>query len=269
MIEVLKQHIGLDMPAEDKINRLREALQLTALKILYDKGQFEKIAFVGGTALRFLFNLRRFSEDLDFSLIDKKKYNFQELNSQLEYGFGLYGLNVETKTREEKTVQSSFLKFSGLLKDLGLSSIDEQKLSIRIEIDSNPPQGWNIETALLNNIYLLNIVHFDLPSLYAAKLHACFFRKYTKGRDFYDLVWYLGKKINPNYALLNNTIKQTEGCELNLNEHKLKEFILERIKQIDFRLVKEDVSRFLEDREELRLLELESIKNAVIKGLGY
>ena len=263
MIEILKQQLKSDMPNEEKINRVREVLQLTVLKIMYDKGYFKNLAFCGGTALRVLFDLRRFSEDLDFSLIDKKGYDFLQVNSKIENELKLYGLDAQTKVKENKTVQSAFLKFPMLLKELGLSELSSQKLSIKIEIDSNPPEGWRAQTTLVNKVYMLNITHFDLPSLYATKLHACFFRRYIKGRDFYDLVWYLGKKIQPNYILLNNAIKQTHGHDLKLSEENFKEFLLERLGKIDFKFVKKDVERFLEDRNELKLLDFEDIRSSL------
>lgn len=263
MIELLKQQFNLGMPEEEKINRVREFLQIAVLKIIYDKGYFNNLAFIGGTALRFLFNLKRFSEDLDFSLIKKKDYNFLKVNSQIEHDLNLYGLQVETKINQDRTVQNTFLKFKGLLKALGLSALDEQKLSIKIEVDSNPPKGWHLETSLFNRIYLLNLTHFNLPSLYATKLHACFYRKYAKGRDFYDLVWYIGKKIEPNYLLLNNAIKQTENINPKLNEKNFKQFLLDKLAKVDFLAIKRDVERFLEDRVELRLLDFKAIKNSL------
>ena len=266
MIELLKQQFSPNMPMEDKINRVREFLQILALKIIYDKGYFENLAFVGGTALRLLFNTKRFSEDLDFSLVNRMGYNFSEVNSKLEHEFKLYGVDIETKIKADKAVQNTFLKFSGLLKDLNISKLAQQKLSIKIEVDSNPPKGWNLQTTFVNKIYLLNLVHFDLPSLYAAKLHACFFRKYIKGRDFYDFIWYLGKKIRPNYLLLNNAIKQTEDRDLKLNDSNFNGFLLKKIEKVDFEAVIKDVERFLEDKNELRLLNLKTIRSALSKN---
>jgi predicted nucleotidyltransferase component of viral defense system len=263
MIELLKQQFTPAMSNEEKINQTREFLQILALKIMYDKKYLNNLAFVGGTALRLLFNLRRFSEDLDFSLINKGGYNFIKINSQLEQELKLYGLNVETKVKLDRTVNNTFKKFSGLLKNLGLSSLDEQKLSIKIEVDANPPNGWNTETTLINKIYIINLVHFDLPSLYASKLHACFFRKYIKGRDYYDLVWYIGKKIKPNYMLLNNAIKQTEGYDLKLNSQNFNDFLLSKLAKINFTKIKKDVERFLEDRTELKFLEFDIIKRTL------
>ena len=263
MIELLRQQFTPEMSNDDKINRVREFLQIAALKILHDKNYFKNLAFVGGTALRIVFDMRRFSEDLDFSLINNKDYDFSTINSEIKRELGLYGLNCDTKVKETKTVQSSFLKFPGLLKDLGLSQLDDQKLSIKIEVDSNPPKGWKLEATIVNKYYLFNIVHFDLTSLYATKLHACFFRKYVKGRDFYDLVWYIGKKIEPNFVLLNNAIRQTEAKNPHLDKANFKQFMLDNLTRIDFKAVRKDVERFLEDRNELKLLDADLIKFSV------
>jgi len=132
MIELLKQQFNPNMDSEEKINRVREALQLSALKIMYDKGYFDRVAFVGGTALRFLYGIKRFSEGLDFSLINKNKYNFSELVVQLEKEFEFQGLKIKTQAKREKCVNSVFLKFGGLLKILGLSSMESRNLSIKI-----------------------------------------------------------------------------------------------------------------------------------------
>lgn len=268
MIEFLQQQIASEKSSEMKINRLREALQLLCLKIMHDKGYFSKVAFVGGTALRIIYDMRRFSEDLDFSVIDKKDYNFSELISTLEGEFKLSGLELETKTKVTKTVQDSMLKFPKLLKLMELSKLEGQKLSIRIEVDSNPPSGWQLQNTVVTKIYVLNITHFALSSLYATKLHACFFRKYVKGRDFYDLVWYLGKKIEPNYELLNNAARQTEGKALGLDESNIKDFLEERLAKIDFNLVKKDVERFLEDKNELELLKTSVIVKNIANVFG-
>lgn len=255
MIEFFKQQIASAVSKEDKLNRLRELLQLLCLKIIYDRGYFSKVAFVGGTALRFLYGLRRFSEDLDFSVINKKDYDFRKMVFFLKYEFNMRGLELEARPKVVKTVQASMLKFPKLLKTMELSNLEEQKLSIKIEIDSNPPSGWNIENTLITKVYMINVTHFALPSLFATKLHACFFRKYTKGRDFYDLVWYLGRKIKPNYTLLNNAIKQTEREALGLSKDNIKDFLLKRLDKVDFVFIRKDVERFLEDKTELKLLD--------------
>jgi len=267
MIEIFKQQFTSDMSAEEKINRTREFLQLILLKIMYDKNFFENLTFVGGTALRIIYDTKRFSEDLDFSLTKKAGYNFSKISPKLIRTLGLYGLKAEAKLKDQKIVQSALLKFSGLLKDLGLSYLKEQNLSIKIEIDSNPPKGWHIENTLINKAYMFNVAHFDLSSLYATKLHACFYRKFIKGRDFYDFIWYLGKKIKPNYILLNNAFKQTEGYNPKIQEENFKAFLLDKIKKIDLKEAKKDVERFLIDKNELRLFNLEMLQDAIRASL--
>lgn len=259
MIDIIKQQFQLYDSVESKIHKTREFLQILCLKILYDKDYFKNLAFVGGTALRILFGLRRYSEDLDFSLVRKEGYYFPELCRQLQKGLSLFGLKTDAKTNAKNNVQSSLLKFTGIMKHLSLSQLPEQKLSIKIEIDSRPPKGWRIENTIINKTYLFTISHFDLPSLYATKIHACFFRGFTKGRDFYDFAWYLANKVQPNYALLNNAIRQTQKKDYLINKHNFKEFLLESISQVDFTYVRSDVERFLEDKNELKLLETKTI----------
>ncbi len=263
MIEVLSQYIKSEQSLESKINKLRELLQLLTLKIIQDSGYFANIAFVGGTALRVIYDLRRFSEDLDFSLIVNKGYDFRKIIAKLEQEFSLSNLELETKTNMGKTVHSGMLKFPNLMRRLGISNLTGQKLSIKLEIDSNPPAGWQIENTVINKVYLLNITHLSLSSLYATKLHACFFRKYAKGRDFYDLVWYLGKKLAPNYSLLNNAVKQTQGQDLKLSPKNIADFLLDRLSKVDFNIIKKDVERFLEDKSELALLNQKTISKAI------
>ena len=101
-------------------------------------------------------------------------------------------------------------------------------------------------------------------SLYATKLHACFFRKYVKGRDFYELLRYLGKKIKPNYLLLNNAIRHTEGKFEVLDENNIKDFLLQRVEMIDFKGVRKGVERFLEDKNDLKLLEKSVIRKGIV-----
>jgi len=263
MIEAIKQQFSAAMPAGEKINRTREFLQIMALKNLSDQDAFNNVAFVGGTALRVLFGSRRFSEDLDFSLILGKGYDFEKTAAKLKRYFELNNLPAECKPKIDKTVHSAFIKFPGLLKELGLGAFEAQKLSIKLEIDTNPPKGWRLAAATLNKTYIFRVTHFDLPSLFATKLHACFFRKYTKGRDFYDLVWYLGKKVKPNIRLLNNAVSQTEGKNPGITEAALKDFMLEKLAKVDFPAAIKDVRRFVEDEKELRLITRQAIEEMV------
>lgn len=263
MIEVLKQELAGAVSAEDKTNRAREFLQVLALKSLSDQDAFSRVAFIGGTALRILFGLRRFSEDLDFSVADAAGYDFSTLCGGLEKDFRLNGLNAVLEKDREKTVNSAFLTFPGLPHALGLSGHKQEKLAIKLEIDTNPPTGWKTQATVLNKTYLFSVTHYDLPSLFAGKLHACFYRRYTKGRDIYDLFWYLGRKLRPNFEMLNNAVAQSQGKAPGVNAGNFKDFMLERAERIDLGAAKKDVERFLEDKSELRLFSKQTLIAAI------
>lgn len=259
MREVILQKLKNLNSLEEKINKTREHLQTLTLKILFDRGFFDATAFVGGTALRILYGLRRYSEDLDFSLIQKKGYNFNHTLQNVLTDLKNYGLLAHASPKETKTVHSSMIKFPGLLKELSLSPMENQNCSIKLEIDTNPPHGWETAVSGITEPYLFTIKHFDIPSLFATKIHACFFRKYIKGRDFYDLVWYLGRRTVPNFELLNNAIAQTSGKDLKISKENLKYFLAENIKKIDLKKAQKDVERFLEDKNELKLINQETL----------
>lgn len=264
MIEVLKEQFTASMSREDKENRLREFLQILILKVLHDKGWFENLVFVGGTALRILFNVRRFSEDLDFSLINPAGYDFEKLCGELHKEIELHGLKMEKTLKKVKTVNNALLKFPGLLNELGISPLPGQKLSIKLEVDTNPPPGGKIENSLVNKTYIFYVKHYDLSSMFATKISACFYRKYLKGRDFYDLIWYLARKVTPDYALLNNAIRQTQGkAPSALGGHNIKEFLLNNLKKTDLEKAAKDVERFLDDKSELKLFNYELIKDSI------
>jgi len=263
MLEILRKQFNENMPNELKISYLREFLQVLILKIMYDRRYFKNLTFTGGTALRLLFELQRFSEDLDFSLTEKKGYNFNDFVSDIELQLKKHNLNVETRKQDKRTVQNVMIKFKDVLFELHLSNFKSQNLSVRIEIDGNPPQGWNSQVSLISKTYVFTVTHFDLPSLYATKLHACFFRKYTKGRDIYDFLWYLGKNMQPNYELLNNAIFQTEKKNLKVNANNFKEFLLEEVRKIDFEKAKKDVERFLIEKRDLRLFDRKLIQEII------
>jgi len=259
MLDLIKRSISSIHGKEAKTHITREFLQLLILKVIYDEDYFKNLAFVGGTALRFLYGLRRFSEDLDFSLISKKGYKFDTFLEKIAYELGRSGFSLDMKKSIKGNVQSAMAQFKNILYALGLSNQRSQKLSIKLEVDSNPPRGWNTRLSLVSRHFVFTVTHFDIPSLYATKLHACFFRKYTKGRDFYDLMWYFGKKSIPNFELLNNAIEQTEHKRMNINRENFSAFLRERLASVDFIKVRKDVERFIEDKNELKLLDRDLI----------
>lgn len=237
---------------EEKFNYLREFLQLLILKILDEEGYFRNLAFVGGTALRVLYDLNRFSEDLDFCLISKGNYAFSQLMQNLEKKLRLENFDVTVRYKDAKTVASGLIKFENLLYQLGLTAHRDKKLTIKFEVDQNTPAGYNTTLSVISNDFFIAINHFDLPSLLSGKLHALLYRKYTKGRDFYDYIWYVGKKITPNFVWLNNAISQTEHVAASVDADNIKSLLLEKFEKTNFNHVQKDIAPFLKNPKEIR-----------------
>ncbi len=240
----------------------REYLQARLLECLQENGAFVNWVFVGGTALRFLYLMPRFSEDMDFSLAEPGiEDNFTELMKKAKACFQAEDYSVTIKAKTEKTVKSAYIKYDGLLFEIGLSPHRSEVISIRVEIDTNPPAGASLETSVVRRHCLLNLQHYDKSSLLAGKLHALLTRKYVKGRDVYDLVWYLSDRTwpAPNIVLLNNALKQTgwSGSEMTVANWR-KETSL-RVSQYDWDKVIADVRPFIERQEQLKMLNKQNL----------
>ncbi len=250
-----------------KLNIMREYLQAYILRILYAEGFFRNAAFLGGTALRFLHGLPRFSEDLDFSGAGETQMPFTELLSKVKNELQAAGYVVSLTYSDKKTVKSSFIRFEGLMYEAGVSPIKDQKLSIKLEIDTNPPDGAVIETMVVNKYFPLAFLTYDRGSLFSGKLHALLSRRYAKGRDYFDLGWYLSKwkDLTPNTVLLANALKQT-GWEGEFPSEKTwRGIVFEVVKQADWDKVKKDVENFLERSGDLYIFTKENVL-ALVKG---
>lgn len=241
---------------------VREYLQARLLESLVENGAFEYWAFVGGTALRFLYSMPRFSEDLDFSLTAAGiEDNFKEYMKKAKSVFLAEGYSLTVKAKPEKAVKNAFFNFEGLLYELELSLHRSEMISIKAEIDTNPPVGANFETSMVRRHCLLNLQHYDRASLLAGKLHALLSRKYVKGRDIYDFVWYLSDRNwpAPNIVLLNNALKQTgwQGEAITIDNWKSQ--TAQRISEYDWNRVIADVRPFVERQQDLQLLTKENL----------
>jgi len=254
MEQIIQLRIDNTKSREENVHQVREFLQLLILKIINELNYFQYIAFVGGTCLRFLYQLQRFSEDLDFSLTQNKGYRFDRLIQSIEFHLKKFGFNIEIKLKDHKIVQSAYFKFIDLLQQYEISRAKDERLSIRLEIDSNPPGGWKTEMSIINDFYIFPIWHFDLPSLFATKIHACFYRKFKKGRDFYDLVWYLSKKVTPNLTVLNHAIRQTEHENLEINSDNFIDYLRKNLEKLDYQYLQKDVEPFLVNKSEVNLI---------------
>ncbi len=238
-----------------KLNLLREYVQAMVLRSLHESEAFVNLAFVGGTALRFIHSLPRFSEDLDFSLYCSSGYTPEKWMKKIKLDLEREGFDARVSWSDKATVHKSWIKVSGILKEAGLAAMPDQNMSIKLEIDSRPPSGATTETGIVNRHALLSMRYYDLSSLMAGKIHALMTRGYPKGRDWYDLVWYMAKRppVQPNLVQLQNALDQTQGIGTFVAS-SWKSLLAERIRNLDCAALVEDVGSFLERPEERSLL---------------
>lgn len=257
----------------DYQNAAREVVQEIALLGLWRAGFFDHAAFYGGTALRIFHGLRRFSEDLDFTLLsegDESRLDrfLPAVATELEsWGFTF---EAEPKSSGEATgIESAFLKGSTQLNLLHIGAPAElasrlpksQTLRIKLEMDLQPPPHAKTEvrTQLLPSPYQVTL--YDLGSLFAGKLHAVLCRGWkqrVKGRDFYDFVWYIGRRVPPNLKHLDARMRQSGHWDGNpIEGDTLRRLLHERFAQVDFKQATEEVRVFLPDPRELELWSLE------------
>jgi len=269
----MKDYLGaLTQDSADPIhgrNKAREYLQARILEGLQRSGAFLPLAFHGGTALRFLYGLQRFSEDLDFALENpSSNYDLQYYLNALKTMFISEGYKLEIRSKLGKTVQSAFLKFQELPYELGLSPHRNENLSIKIEVDTNPPSGAVLATTIVRKYVFLNLHHHDRSSLFAGKLHALLSRKFTKGRDLYDLMWYLCDPNwpVPNYVLLKNALIQTGWKKDIPDERNWRVIVIEKVSSLDWDRVLSDVKPFLENRDEYSLLTKDNLVSILRKS---
>ncbi|MCD4749098.1 MAG: nucleotidyl transferase AbiEii/AbiGii toxin family protein [Thermoanaerobaculales bacterium] len=251
----------------DPRNIAREYLQARILLSLQRSGAMVSIAFHGGTALRFLYAIPRFSEDLDFALEHvHHDFDFRRTLRRVRADLQAEGYTVDIRLKESTPVLSGLIKFSGLPFELGLSGRRSEILRIKVEIDSHPPPSAGLKTTLIRRFVTLNLHHHDRATLLSGKLHAVLQRPWTKGRDLYDLMWYLSDPDwpEPNLIHLNNALTQSgwEGPELfSSNWH---EIVLTKVKDLDWPHVQADVRPFLETRTEVDLFTADNLAGLLV-----
>ncbi len=247
--------MGFDDPVR-RLNALREYLQAFIMRSLHESEAARAIAFVGGTALRFLEDLPRFSEDLDFSRILADGYDPVRWLRKLKRDLGLAGFDSTVRWIERTPVQVAWIRTASLLTEAGLSGHREQKLSIKVEIDTRPPAGAAMQRSVITRHFTFVIRHYDLPSLMAGKLHALLTRGYPKGRDWFDLVWYRSRRppIQPNLPLLQHALDQTQGAR-RYRAADWQGLLRARLADLDAAALARDVAPFLERPADAALLE--------------
>lgn len=255
MLDLLAQKIKPFQTNAEKYHCLREYFQLLILKVMDEQAYFKQLVFMGGTALRILFDIERFSEDLNFIQLQDAQLDFKYLAGKIASELNLMGLSVEVVAKEKNAVAVAQFKFASVLAELGLSNLKDQKVMIKFEVDRRPAEGFVTEYSVLNKEFMLGINHFDKPSLFAGKLHALFCRKYTKGRDYYDLMWFLTKNIKPNLAYLNAGLKQQNFSEQFSDFALVKNRLKSVIEKTNFKTVLNDVLPFLQDPKQARFFD--------------
>lgn len=267
MKEYLTERVRTAGSPTEALNQVREYLQARILGTLQRSGAMTVLAFHGGTALRFLYRIPRYSEDLDFTLeAEGPRYRFMDDLDAIESELRAEGYRIELKISDKKTVHSAFIKFAGLLFELGLSPHHDEKISIKLDVDTNPPAGATLETTVVRRHVTLHLQHHDRASLFSGKLHAILQREYLKGRDLYDLVWYLSDPEwpDPNLELLNNALEQTGWTGEMMDEDTWPEAIRSCLEDVRWENAVADVGPFLEANADPGILSQE----VVMKLLG-
>ncbi len=214
---------------------VREYLQARILQSLQRAGAMQTIAFHGGTALRFLYNIPRYSEDLDFALERiPDAYDFRAYLHQVNRDFLAESYTLDFKVSDKGVVHKAFVRFRGLPYELGLSGHQTEVLAVKLEVDTNPPHGAVVTTTALHRHIRLNLQHHDRASLFAGKLHSVLQRAYPKGRDIFDLWWYLSQPDwpEPNFVLFNAALEQTGWDGPALTAGNWRRFVRDRVAQL-------------------------------------
>ncbi len=250
--------------AEDELNAIKEITQEIILYALSKTSFFDNAYFCGGTALRIVHGLNRFSEDLDFATNIESidfNFNFNDYMNEVLSTLKQYGLNmIVKKIRDDNVVKARELKEDSDQWTLSFPSNKQlKKIVIKLEIDTKPPTGAIITKANLDFPLLHQVKIGSIETLFSGKLHALLCRGFIKGRDWYDLLWYIKKKSNINYDLLKNALSQIgpyQGQNLKIVD---RDFVVEKlsikIKTLEWKEIKRDVERFLKP-EELDTLKL-------------
>ncbi len=254
---------------DDYTNALKEIIQEIALLGLWRAKFFEHAAFYGGTSLRILYGLNRFSEDLDFSLLepnphfDLDLYNIAVQNELESFGFEL---EVVSKQKKASQIVSAFIKAGTKIQLLNLKVPDrlvrflprDQQLNIKMEIDIDPPPLFKTETKTLLQPIPFSVRTYCLEDSFAGKIHAMLCRNWqsrVKGRDWYDFVWFIGRNISVRLNHLEQRLIQSGHWKKtsDLTASMLKKMLRERIDTLDIEKAKSDVRLFLKDQASIEI----------------
>ena len=265
---------------EEIVSALREIMQEITLAALSRTDFFEKAAFYGGTALRIFYGLDRYSEDLDFSLLKPdSNFSIERYFKAIRDEFKSLGLTVRIQEKRKTTqtaIDSAFLKAETIWQEIVLEDIiketgvrSNKTLKIKMEVDRQPPLHFQTEEKLLIRPFSFYVKCFSKSSLFAGKMHALLFRKWknrVKGRDWYDLEWYIKKGVPLDVNHFLARAKDTKDWqEDNISKEEILELLDKKIESVSFRSIREDVVRFIKNDEVLHIWSQQYFKDLMIK----
>ena len=265
---------------EEILSALREIMQEITLAGLSRTDFFEKAAFYGGTALRIFYGLDRYSEDLDFSLIrPDSDFSIEPYFEAVLNEFKSLGLTVsinEKKKTKQTAIDSAFLKAETIWQEIVLEDIiketgvrSNKTVKIKIEVDRQPPINFKTEEKLLVRPFSFYVKCFTKSSLFSGKMHALLFRKWNKrvkGRDWYDLEWYVKKGIPLDVNHFLTRAKDTNDWqEDKISNEQIIELLDMKINSVSFMSIKEDVVRFIKNDDVLNIWSPEYFKHLIEK----
>lgn len=255
----------------DYENALKEIIQEIALLGLWRSKFFEHAAFYGGTSLRILYGLNRFSEDIDFSLLEPNKdFEISPYLRAIETELRGMDFNVEATRKEksiETTIESAFIKAGTkelllqieMPKEIIARVARNDVLKIKLEIDTDPPGRFETEVKTLLQPMAFSVKSFKLSDLFAGKIHAILQRSMlsgrVKGRDFFDFVWYVGRGTPVHLEHLEERLRQTGGWkeERPLTINDARSLLAQKFLSVDFESAKKDIQPFIADQEAIAL----------------
>lgn len=243
----------------DKLNAYHEVMQEIILSALYRAGFFNHAAFYGGTCLRIFHKLPRFSEDMDFSLLQvNQNFSLEPYFESIINEFKALGRNVQINKKRKKNfsqVESAFLKDTTEVYNVEFQT--ERMVKIKIEVDTTPPLEFLTENKLLLLPYSFMTRCYSLPYLYAGKMHAILFRNWkhrVKGRDWYDFEWYVRNSIKLNFNHLKiRSLQKGYTSNHEFTKETFVQLLQEKIQTVNIEMVKNDVKPFIKNSNELNL----------------
>ena len=237
-------------------NAEQEVCQKIALAGLHRGGFFDHAAFYGGTCLRMFYGLPRFSEDMDFSLTQKRDdIHLENYFDAIREEFNLAGFDITITKKEKKAfgkVESAFLKENTEAYDIKFRT--KKTVKVRIELDTDPPLLFNTEQKLLMQPYSFMVRCFTLPDLYAGKMHALVYRAWqrrVKGRDWFDFEWYVRNGVPLSFWHLQERIREFNGAIVSPEEFM--DQLRKKIVETDIENVKQDVIPYIVPNQQRNL----------------